>query len=66
MSAKKLSTAQALPTPQFLITISTLRILKCNDASRFLKSIERLLTPLIHNNAMRIDFFYLHACVTIL
>ena len=66
MFAKKLCTAQALPTPQFLITISTLSILKCNDASRFLKNIERLLTPLIHNNAMRIDFFYLHACVTIL
>ena len=43
-------TAQTLPTP---VTIPTLRILKCNDASRFLKNIDRLLTLLIHNNATR-------------
>ena len=31
-----------------------------------LKRTDRLLTSLIHKNAMRIDFFYLNLCVTIL
>jgi len=30
------------------------------------KVMDRLLISLIHNNGARIDFFYLHVCVTIL
>ena len=55
-------------TRSLLLSRATIKIL-CNLGMklelytlRFSKDIDRLLTLLIHDNATRIDFFYLHAC----